>query len=193
MLFASAPPDTASPRVPCVPGSAFSGPGLPQGVLRSPRAGVSAWLPGHGCRASACWSARGARPGALGALWGPGRQGPMQSSFFQLSYCITSGPTTTQRDPFQIHQDRNPGAVPERSAGQQAPLPTEQVPHTYDHRVHPTEDRNSSSVTGFPWTLPSKPWLKFTVCKSEDTVLRSLAHVRSAAPSFSNVDEFAWD
>ena len=41
--------------------------------------------------------------------------------------------------------------------------------------VHPTEDRNSFSVTGFPWILPSKPWLKFTVCKSEDTVLLSLA------------------
>ena len=77
-------------------------------------------------------------------------------------------------------------SLPARSAGQHAPLPAEQVPHTYDHRVYPTEDRNTSSVIGFPWVLWSKPWLKFTVCKSEDTVLLSLAHVRSAAPSFFN-------
>lgn len=77
-------------------------------------------------------------------------------------------------------------SLPARSPGQHVLLPRERVPHTYDHRVHPTEDRNSSSVTGFPWILLSKPWLRFTVCKSEDTVLLSLAHVRSAAPYFSN-------
>ena len=57
------------------------------------------------------------RTGALAALRDPGRQGPMQSSFFQLSYCVSSGPTTTRRDPFHIHQDRNPGAVPEPPVG----------------------------------------------------------------------------
>ena len=101
----SRPPDTVSPRVPGAGGPAFSSPGLPQGVLRSLRAGVSMrHLAGHLHRASACWSTRGAQPGALGVLRGPGRTAPRQSSFFQLSYYVSLAPTTTRKDPFQIHQ-----------------------------------------------------------------------------------------
>ena len=101
----SRPPDTVSPRVPGAGGPAFSSPGLPQGVLHSPRAGVSVRRPaGHLHGTSAYWSTRGAQPGALGVLRGPGRPAPRQSSFFQLSYYVSSAPTTTQRDPFQIHQ-----------------------------------------------------------------------------------------
>lgn len=121
MLFASAPPDTASPRVPGRCGSAFSGPGMPQRVLHSPRAGVSAWRPaGHGLWGLSLMEGRVCWTGALAALRGPGRQGPMQSSFFQLSYCVSSGPTTTRRDPFHIHQDGNPRAVPEPPVGTSA-------------------------------------------------------------------------
>ena len=142
MLFASAPPDTASPRVPGRCGSAFSGPGMPQRVLHSPRAGVSAWRPaGHGLWGLSLMEGRVCWTGALAALRGPGHQGPMQSSFFQfflLLRLIRAHHHPERPLPYPPRWQPKSSSrasswnlsLPARSTGQHMPLPVEQVPHT---------------------------------------------------------------
>lgn len=121
VCYLPAPPDTASPRVPGRTKfqrswDALEGPALPEGgrVRVAPGRGM-------GCGASARWRA-GCWTGALSSPAGsrPLRV-PCRAVFF-------SSPTAfpirahhqSRRDPFHIHQDGNPRAVPEPPVGTSA-------------------------------------------------------------------------
>ena len=188
MLFASTPPDLQTrcpPECPALVDLPSAVPGCPRAFCapRGRECPCGIWR--GTCTGPQHVGAPGApNPGRWESCGGQAAQLPGRAVFFNSPTTSHWRPPPPGKIPSRSTklQPRSSSrasslslSLPARSTGQQAPLPVEQVPHTYDHKVHPTEDRNSFSVTGFPWILPSKPWLKFTVCKSEDTILLSLA------------------